>query len=158
MRYYDKFKKDLLLGQEGEKFVINFLCEKYQAQKISENKTYTHDVVMVFPETTHPLWSGVKTIEIKTDVYKRDTGNMFVEYSSHGKLSGISVSKADVFLTYFKHINEIWAIKTKHLRRLIMNNHFYKVTSTSDAVSKNRGFLVPRVKYVEHFTRHVDIQ
>jgi hypothetical protein len=156
MSYYN-FRKDLLIGEEGENFITSFLCEKYQAEKLSDNKTNTHDVVIAFPETTHPLWSGVKSIEIKTDVYQRDTGNMFIEYSSRGKLSGISVSKADVFLTYFKHFNEVWAIGTKDLRRLIMNNEFRRVTNAGDAGSKTGGFLIPRMKYVEHFIRYVNI-
>jgi hypothetical protein len=152
MSYYElNFKKDLVIGEEGERFVTSFLCERYQGEKISENKTYTHDVVIAFPVTHHPLWSGVKTLEIKTDVYKRDTGNMFVEYTSRGKLSGISVSKADIFLTYFKNLNEMWAIKTKELRRLIMNNDFRKVTNAGDTSSRNSGFLIPRIKYADHF-------
>ncbi len=42
-----------------------------------------------------------KTIEIKHDLRALVTGNVFVEYYSRGKLSGISTSKADYYCFCF---------------------------------------------------------
>jgi len=42
-----------------------------------------------------------KTIEVKYDLQALDTGNVFVEYQSRGKLSGISTSKADYYCFAF---------------------------------------------------------
>lgn len=38
-----------------------------------------------------------KKIEVKTDLQAFDTGNVFVEYESRGKPSGISTSQADYY-------------------------------------------------------------
>jgi len=38
-----------------------------------------------------------KTIEVKTDFKTKETGNVFVEYESRGKPSGISTSLADYY-------------------------------------------------------------
>ena len=38
-----------------------------------------------------------KKIEVKTDFQAKDTGNVFIEYKSRGKLSGISTTHAEWF-------------------------------------------------------------
>lgn len=43
------------------------------------------------------------TVEVKNDLQALDTGNVFIEYSSRGKPSGISTSKADYYCFAFEH-------------------------------------------------------
>lgn len=146
MAHYN-FKKDIVVGEEGEKIVSEWLCTSYNGKLLSDNKTNSHDIIIQFPRKT-------LSFEIKTDVFVSkhyDTGNMFIEYESRNKPSGISVCKADYFITYFKYLNEVWMIKTKDLRNLINNATHRIFKNAGDKGSNTHGYLIPRQKYQEHF-------
>ena len=156
MAHYS-FRKDIVEGEEGERFVTNCLCETFGAKLISDNKTNSHDVLIEFPERDNSIWSGTLSLEIKTDVLikpTRDTGNMFIEYECRGKPSGISVTQADMFITYFKNLNEIWVITTVKLKELLNTENFRSVGNAGDEGSKTCGYLIPRMKYRNHFKRY----
>jgi len=72
MEFVSDFKKDLNLGQEGEK----------RAAKIFE--------------------IPVTGIEVKDDQQALYTGNLFIEYESRGKKSGISTTEAEVIFFLIK--------------------------------------------------------
>lgn len=157
MAHYN-FRKDIKEGELGEKLVTKCLCETYGATLLSENKTNSHDVIIQFPENQHQLWSGKVSIEIKTDVLvskTRDTGNMFIEYECRGKPSGISVTQADVFVTYFKNLNQIWAIRTSDLKELLQTYNFRTVGNAGDVGSGTCGYLIPRMQYKSNFVRYI---
>ena len=150
------FKHDVVEGEAGEKTVVNWLCENLGGVPLEYNKTNSHDIVIRFPERKG-YWSGEVSLEIKTDVLVkpgRDTGNMFIEYHSRGKPSGISTCTADFFVTYFKHLGEVWVIPTQDLKFLVTVDKFREVTNAGDAGSGTCGYLVPRMKYREHFKRY----
>jgi len=140
------FKSDLKLGNDGEKTVVKFL-ESKGCVFIDNNNNNKYDVKMNV--------NGVETkYEIKTDVKCAplfDTGNIFIEYSSRGKLSGISVSQADWFVTYFLYLNELWFIKTGKLKELINNNDFPVFKDAGDPNSSTHGYLIKRDDYKTHF-------
>ena len=151
------FRKDVIEGEQGEAFITNWLCENANGVLLSDNKTNTHDIIIQFPERNNTIWSGIQTLEIKTDVLvkpERDTGNLFIEYHSRGKPSGISVCKADFFITYFKHLREVWVINTSDLKQLIEEHNFCTVTNAGDKGSGTCGYLIPRTKYREYFKRY----
>jgi len=57
-----------------------------------------------------------KTIEVKHDLIALKTGNVFVEYSSRGKLSGISTTQSDYYCFCFGesfHIIETETLKDR---------------------------------------------
>jgi len=107
---YD-FKKDVITGERGEDIVKNFMIQKGYAF-IEKNYDYRYDLKMSFK-------SCIKTYEIKTDIYPINTGNIVVEFECRGKSSGIAVTEADYFTTYFLHFNEIWNIETHKLKCMI---------------------------------------
>jgi hypothetical protein len=80
-----------------------------------------------------------------------DTGNIFIEFESRGKDSGITVTTAEWFVTYFKHFNEIWYIKSNKLRKLISENDFKKHTDSGDLGSNTKGYLIPRYQFKKYF-------
>lgn len=55
-----------------------------------------------------------KKIEVKYDLKALDTGNVYVEYESRGKRSGISTSKADYYCFAFGDTFHL--IKSEHLK------------------------------------------
>jgi hypothetical protein len=156
MAHYD-FNQDIIEGEQGEERITEWLCKNANGMLLSNNKTNSHDVIIEFPTNQHQLWQGRKTLEIKTDVLikpKYDTGNMFIEFECRGKPSGISVSKADIFITYFKHLSEVWVIPTNELKQLIESHSFRVVTNAGDRGSRTCGYLIPRMKYRQYFKRY----
>ena len=58
-----------------------------------------------------------RTIEVKKDLKAMQTGNVFIEYSSRGKLSGLSTSQADWWALIVSD-KVIKLIKTDYLKEL----------------------------------------
>jgi len=146
MAHYN-FKQDIVVGEDGEKIVTEWLCDSYNGKLLADNKTNSHDVVIQFPKKT-------LSFEIKTDVFVSpyyDTGNMFIEYESRNKPSGISVCRADYFITYFKYLNELWMIKTTDLQNLINSVNFRVFKNAGDKGSNTHGYLIPRKKHQPNF-------
>ena len=140
------FKQDLKLGNDGETAVRTFL-ESQGATFKESNHDNKYDLKM--------LVKGLeKTYEIKTDVKVAplfDTGNIFIEYESRNKPSGIATSKADWFVTYFLFLNELWFIKTETLRKLILENEYPTFKDAGDIGSATHGYLLPRKDVKEYF-------
>lgn len=134
------FKKDLIIGENGENVVANDLI-KMGGKLISDNKNNKFDLM-------------IQKNEIKTDVYCKphyDTGNIFIEFECRGKNSGILVTEAKWFVTYFKHLNEIWYIKTSDLLSLIKTSNFRTTQFSGDSGSNTKGYLIPRYAFKENF-------
>ena len=140
------FRKDLKLGNDGEDIVTKFL-ESKGLKYISSNDDNQYDLKMGNGE-------GELTYEIKTDVKCAplfDTGNIFIEYESRGKPSGIQVTKSDWFVTYFKYLNELWFIRSENLKKLIQENDFPIFKDAGDIGSATHGYLIKRKDFKKHF-------
>lgn len=140
------FKEDLIIGESGEMVVVNDL-KPYGINLKHKNNDNKYDILMEK--------NGEEvTYEIKTDVYcspRFDTGNMFIEFECRGKSSGIMVTEAKWFVTYYKHLNEIWYIKTIDLLKLIEYNNFRTTEFSGDAGSNTKGYLIPRKNFIDKF-------
>ena len=141
-----EFRSDLKLGNEGEDVIIKFLESKGH-KYLDSNNDNKYDIKMLTKgkETTY---------EIKTDVKCAplfDTGNLFIEFESRGKTSGIAVTQAKWFVTYFKYLNELWFIKSDELKTLINNNDFPIFRDAGDIGSATHGYLIKRKDFKKHF-------
>ena len=146
------FNKDIEIGEAGEG-IVRLDLELVGGRFIGDNKNNTHDLVMEMPKRSGDGYNLI-SYEIKTDVFCRpdlDTGNLFIEFESRGKKSGISVTKAEWFVTYFKHFREIWYIKSDKLRDLISNNEFRMTELSGDLNSNTKGYLIPRYQFKKYF-------
>lgn len=157
------FKGDIIEGEAGEDFIIDYLCHGWGGHLIEKKKDYTWDFRIKFN-------SGAEsTFELKTDVFcipprvlngkhipGRDTGNIFIEFTSWGKQSGIKVTQADWFVYYFKYLGEIWFIKVDDLKNLIEENQF-KIGIGGDPGSDSSGYLIPRKKFRDKFLVRTNI-
>lgn len=140
------FNKDLSLGNEGENIVKKFLIDN-GCEEIENNNDNKYDLKLL--KNNRQI-----TYEIKTDFKCAplfDTGNIFIEFECRNKASGISVTKADWFVTYFIHLNEIWFIKTTKLKKLITDNNFQIFTDAGDLNSQTKGYLINRKKFRSYF-------
>ncbi len=141
------FVPDLKFGQDGEDYITKFL-EAQGLTYVSSNHDNKYDIKMINKNNKEV------TYEIKTDDYckpKNDRGNLFVEFECRGKDSGIRVTQADWFVTYFKHLNQIWFIKTTDLKYFIETTNLPQTSQSGDAGSNTRGYLVKRNKYKDLF-------
>jgi len=139
------FRKDIKLGEKGEQVVLNDLISM-GCSFVSDNKDNKYDLL---------IKRNNKDIkyEIKTDVFCApgfDSGNIFIEIECRGKKSGVEVTEAEWFVTYFQFFNEIWYIKTDDLKKLIEDNPFH-VGIGGDPGSKSTGYLIPREKFKDSF-------
>ncbi|TXG84681.1 MAG: hypothetical protein E6R13_02810 [Spirochaetes bacterium] len=140
------FRTDLKLGNEGEDAIIKFLESKGH-KYLDSNYDNQYDIKM--------LTNGKETTyEVKTDVKCAplfDTGNLFIEFESRSKASGIAVTKAKWFVTYFKYLNELWFIKSEDLRKLIQDNNFPIFKDAGDIGSATHGYLIKRKTFKKYF-------
>jgi hypothetical protein len=136
------FTDDLIIGEEGEKIIIEdltFLGAEFQ----SDNKTNSHDIIFKYK-------NKLISYECKTDLY-HDTGNMFIETYCRGKESGINVTNADYFVTYFKVTNEIWYIKTSKLKQILKNFEHKIAKQSGDIGSNTQGILLNKNQFRDEF-------
>ena len=146
------FNKDIEIGEAGEG-IVRLDLESVGGKFVGDNKNNTHDLVMEMPKRNGDGYNLI-SYEIKTDVFCRpdsDTGNLFIEFESRGKKSGITVTKAEWFVTYFKHFREIWYIKSDKLRDLISSNQFRMTELSGDLNSNTKGYLIPRYQFKKYF-------
>ena len=86
-----------------------------------------------------------KNYELKTDRLAHKTGNVFVEFESRKKESGIKTSKADIWIFKIvdkndKHLFSI-EIPLDRLRRKVYNSTYRIVAGGDNLTSK--GYLIP---------------
>jgi hypothetical protein len=140
------FKTDLILGNEGEQSLVEYLTTK-GLSFLDSNDDNRYDIKMLKNNKE-------VTYEVKTDVKCAplfDTGNIFVEFESRGKASGISVTQAEWFVTYFLYLDELWFIKSDILKNLIETNDFPKFYNAGDIGSETHGYLIKRKDYKQYF-------
>lgn len=129
MSNYEKFKKDLSLGQKGERVIAEYLQKYHGVMDIQFNDDYKYDI------------KGFKngkelTFEVKTDRYeyfkKIKTYNMFIELTCSNKPSGINSTQADYFIYYYPDLEVFYFISTNDLRKLIETSNFDKKFQSGD--------------------------
>jgi hypothetical protein len=142
MANYD-FNKDIIIGEQGEKVVLDDLKSLGATIVVGSNNNNKYDFIVKYK-------GEELSYECKTDFYK-DTGNLFVEVRCRGKESGISVTKADWFVTYFTKTKELWYIKTIDLKELIELVPHPRTKNSGDKGSGTEGYLIDKNKFRNRF-------
>jgi hypothetical protein len=145
MGAYD-FSKDLPAGKRGELMVRQWL-EDAGARFVESCNDKRFDLKVLWERPQH------QTYEVKTDSYAYNTGNLFVEFKSRGKDSGLEVTEADWWVQVQPGFREMWCIRPDSLKLLIERNKA-KIHSTSyggDANSGTCGHLLDRETFREKF-------
>ena len=112
MNYYGEFKTKLELGQKYEVYVKQ-LFEDIGWEFVSFNNDKNYDILMIDKK------GRLKQIEVKSDNQTAYTHNMYLEYKSWDKPSGIDATTADYFVYVMPTLGEIWYFKTEKLRQKI---------------------------------------
>jgi len=83
-----------------------------------------------------------KKIEVKRDLKAIETGNIYVEYFSRGKPSGIAKSEAD-FYCYFITDGRMFLIETKELKELCRKYLGTNRDKLGGDSNTSKGILLP---------------
>jgi hypothetical protein len=121
MEYNSNFEYDLQIGQEGEKVIA-----------------------MIFE-------SPIEKIEVKRDLKAIKTGNLYFEYESRGKKSGISTTKADyIFIIVDGSVGGLFfeTNKLKKVLRPLITTHT-KLGGDSDT---SKGILISISELMKLYT------
>jgi len=90
------------------------------------------------------VMKSLENFELKTDRMAHRTGNVYVEFQSRGKDSGIRTSKSDTWIFKIPNNKDIHLfsihIPLTRLRKLVSKD--YKVVPGGDKLT-SRGYLVP---------------
>ena len=140
------FSKDIYTGVKGEVYIRVYL-EKLGFVFIDICKDNRYDLKMSY-------LGKIYTYEIKTDVYPRDTGNLVIEFECRGKNSGINVTQADYFTTYFPHLKEIWNIRCNILKKLIQDTNPHIFSQSGDSGSNTKLYRLKKEEVRQYFKIH----
>lgn len=95
-------------------------------------------------ELQERMAQGKKRFEIKTDRLAHKTGNLFVEFESRGKPSGLSTTKADYWCFFVQETGVfIWLLTTR-LQELVKGK---RVVPGGDN-NTSKGYLLPLTEVV----------
>ena len=92
------FQRDLKFGQKFEQLYCNYA--KFTNFKISEYRFSDYDIIDYDTNTTY---------EVKADRLSHKTGNIVFEYECNNKPSGITTTKANIYV-YFNILGEDYEI------------------------------------------------
>ena len=84
------------------------------------------------------------TIEVKRDLKALNTGNVFVEYMSRGKPSGLSTTEADWYC--FNLGKKYHIVKTKELKNICREYYKTKRDIKGGDSNTSKGILLPIIK------------
>jgi hypothetical protein len=111
----------------------------YENIKYSFNKNSKYDISLNIND-------NIIKYEIKTDEKSLKTNNIFIEYKSFNKLSGISTTEADYYI--INHTIDFYLIKTNDILKLIDDNEYLFIKVVNNA-SKAEGYIFEKYKIID---------
>lgn len=114
------------------------------------SSSFTHDLEFgtTGEDWVNDIFSSGKKVEVKTDRIAHKTGNVFIEYESRGKPSGISTTDANYWVYRIEESNSaiiLDVITLKNKLRLFHREGRYIMNGGDNDTSK--GFLVPIIEF-----------
>ena len=134
------FKRDLAVGQEAEKYAAEVITSihKQYITEFNESK----DIEKLRDYDFKLTGDGKElTFEVKADAKEANTGNLFMEYKSRGKVSGIYRSISDFIVFVLKAGTMLIFNRQALLSYLELNKSRFKTVGTMH--SNTQGILVP---------------
>lgn len=109
------FDSDLEIGHRAEEYILEKLQLLYPTMRSIKVKNVDYDLID----------DNKTSVEVKLDIKSQETGRVAIEYMHRGKPSGISISKATLWvLIYYLEDEWVWTfMETDLLRKYIKKNH-----------------------------------
>lgn len=89
-----------------------------------------------------------KKIEVKTDYKAKQTGNLFVEYESRNKPSGIATTEADFYCFVISN-EQIIFIETNKLKEMCREYYHTSRNTVGGDSNTSKGILLPLEKILK---------
>ena len=110
------------------------------------SRSFNHDVKvgLLGEDWAKEFFSGEFKLEVKFDSMAHASGNLFIEYSSRGKPSGIAATDAEYYLYIIAEFNYAIILNVENLKerlRYYYKHNMYIRNGGDDDTSV--GFLVP---------------
>ena len=110
------------------------------------SSSFTHDLNFgeLAEDWVKNIFSEGTKVEVKSDTMAHITGNIFIEYESRGKPSGIATTDANYWIYKINELNFALifdVIKLKEKLRYYFKNNMYMKNGGDNNTSK--GFLIP---------------
>jgi len=110
------------------------------------SSSFTHDLNFgeKAEDWVNELFSNGKLIEVKNDRMIHKTGNLFIEYESRDKPSGLATTTADYWIYRMSELDSSLIFPTKALKQVCRGyykeNLFLKNGGDNNS---SKGFLIP---------------
>ncbi len=128
--------------------------EKYEKLLAQKHIKYNHIEFSKKGEWDIKYTNGNKTeyIEVKADLSAKDTGNLYIEYASYGKPSGLSISKANYWFIFEviddkKEKYNLYKFTIDELKILIQG---CKTITNGGLKGYSNGYLLPKNKCLKN--------
>ena len=110
------------------------------------SSSFTHDLNFgeKAEDWVNELFSNGKLIEVKNDRLIHKTGNLFIEYESRDKPSGLATTTADYWIYRMSELDSSLILPTKALKevcRVYFKQSIFLKNGGDNNTSK--GFLIP---------------
>ena len=128
MATYETFLKNVDKYHIYEIIASEKICLLHNKQLLKFNNDYRYDF-----KTSDKI-----KYEVKTDVMSLKTNNLFIEFESYRKPSGISSTKAHYYI--FSDTIDYYLIETQKLKIILCNIENKKIVSTKD--KQTFGYLI----------------
>ena len=136
MPYYH-YELDKKIADKTELQVADIICSKMNCELVDIGLDNKWD--LKFKKD-----GKYTTVEVKEDFTCERTGNVGLEFSCRGSLSGISVSQADLYC-YKLHepcgATRVYLIKTDRLKQLINDKQYFRIVNGGDFGSNSLNYL-----------------
>ena len=135
------FNTDLKRSDEINTPIVCKILKKLGYETVSTNDDNKHDIIIEKNNKTFHL-------ELKEDLESEISGNVYVEYESYGKPSGILSTKADFYLytVYYKQFSNIkghyklLVTPVETLRKFLIDNaHKYATGVRGGEIDRKTG-------------------
>ena len=91
-----------------------------------------------------------KKIEVKKDLQASKTGNIFIEYFSRGKPSGLSTTESDYYC-YFITDTRLFLIETVDLKKICRRYIGTKRDILGGDLNTSKGILLPLIDLINEY-------
>jgi hypothetical protein len=132
---YD-FNKDLAVAVKTEDEVADFLVREFGFLILERSNRKYYDIKAEKKGKTY-------LFEIKEDMGCKRTGNVALEFDCRGRPSGISITKADLYIYKIHRPTEIVFLvtKTSTLKKMVKDRKHFTIVCGGDTDSHSMNYL-----------------
>ena len=131
--YENNFKVLLDIGQYYEKMATDRIIKHYEFKEPNIVQCHDKRCDMIINEIKY---------EVKTDIKAMETSNIYIEFISVNKPSGITTTQAHFYIIVIPHDIPIFImISVETLKQMILNNKYFKIFQPNKYNNFSGGYI-----------------